>query len=376
MSVANGARALNAAERFFSQSYAQARERFLGAARDAGAAVASVAHPLSGFDGEALATDAVRIGHDDAPAVLLVSSACHGVEGFCGSAVQTMLLGDAPIAAAAREAGIALLLVHALNPWGFSHWRRVTQENVDLNRNFHDFSRPLPANPGYAELADAIVPATWPPGAESERRLQAYAERHGMAALQAAVTGGQYTHPQGLFYGGNAPTWSQHTLRRLLREQAGRCARLGWIDLHTGLGPSGHGEKIFAGRHDTAALARARAWWGEEVTSVDDGSSSSAPLEGLMWQAAIQECPQAEVTGIALEYGTLPLPDMLIALRRDHWAANQPTLAPAERLAVRRATRDAFYVDTPQWKDDIIRQARQAVLQALAGLSGGRTSAS
>ena len=36
-----------------------------------------------------------RDGPANAPAVLVVSSACHGLEGFCGSGVQVALLGDA-----------------------------------------------------------------------------------------------------------------------------------------------------------------------------------------------------------------------------------------------------------------------------------------
>jgi hypothetical protein len=52
-----------------------------------------------------------------------------------------------------------------------------------------------------------------------------------------------------------------------------------WIDLHTGLGPSGVGERIYAG-HDDAAMARARRWWGDQVTSIYDGSSTSALLTG------------------------------------------------------------------------------------------------
>jgi hypothetical protein len=89
----------------------------------------------------------------------------------------------------------------------------------------------------------------------------------------------------------------------VLQEHGTRCTRLGWIDLHTGLGPSGHGERIFACRDDAAALARARAWWGAGVTSIYDGSSTR-PLSGLMWMRRLRECPQAEYTGIALEYGT------------------------------------------------------------------------
>ena len=84
--------------------------------------------------------DVARDGPRNAKALLVVSSACHGVEGFCGSGVQVALLEDADWHRAAPDAGVAVLYVHGLNPWGFSWWRRTTHENVDLNRNFRDFS--------------------------------------------------------------------------------------------------------------------------------------------------------------------------------------------------------------------------------------------
>ncbi len=353
----------------FSQTYREARSKFLGAAEALGLAVHSHPHPMLGRDGEALAMDVVLDGARDAASLLIVSSACHGVEGYCGSGVQTLLLRDPAFRQAVAQAGVAVLYIHALNPYGFSWWRRTTQENVDLNRNFHDFSGPLPRNAGYDELAAAIVPSTWPPSAEVNAILQRFVEQHGVPALQAAISGGQYDHPEGVFYGGRNPTWSHVTLRRVLQDHATRCARLGWIDLHTGLGPSGVGERIFACKDDAAALQRARAWWGDKVTSLYDGSSSSAPLQGLMWSAIYDECPQAEYTGIALEYGTVPILQMMDALRADQWAEMHPE-APAEKLAqIKQQTRDAFYTDTDAWKAQIAAQALDAALGAVRGLA-------
>ncbi len=355
---------------FFSQSYGEARAKFLAAAEAAGLDVHSHVHPLLGRDGETLAMDVVLDGAAaGADRLLLISSACHGVEGYCGSGVQVALLGDAAFRSAARDAGVAVLQVHALNPYGFSWWRRTTHENVDLNRNFHDFSQPLPRNPGYAELAALLVPPAWPPSQAVKTAIADYVARHGMAGLQAAVSGGQHTHPEGLFYGGVNPTWSHLSLRHVLREHARHAKRLGWIDLHTGLGPSGHGERIFACRDDAEALARARAWWGNDITSTYDGSSTSAPLTGLMWLCAYEECPQAEYTGIALEYGTVPLMDVIDALRADQWLENHPETPEATRAAIKRQVRDAFYTDTDAWKERVLAQAVDAATQALRGLS-------
>ena len=83
------------AAQHFSQTYVEARTRFLDAARDAGAAVQSHLHPMRGHDGEEMAMDVVRLGAADAPGLLVISSACHGVEGYCGSGVQVALLRDA-----------------------------------------------------------------------------------------------------------------------------------------------------------------------------------------------------------------------------------------------------------------------------------------
>jgi len=352
----------------FAPSFAQARHMFLAAADAAGLDVESHPHPMLGRDGEMLAMDVVREGPRDAKSLLIVSSACHGVEGFCGSGVQHALLSDAGWHQLLRERQVAVLYVHALNPYGFSWWRRTTHENVDLNRNFHDFSQPLPANPAYDEIASLLVPPTWPPSAEVNAALQRYVATHGLQALQQAVTSGQHRHPEGLFYGGHNPTWSQVTLRHVLQDHATRCERLAWIDLHTGLGPSGVGERIFACRDDAAALARARAWWGSGVTSIYDGSSASARLTGMMWMSVYEECPQAEYTGIAMEYGTVPITEVVEALRADQWLENHPEADEAQARAIKQRMREAFYTDTEAWKQAVLTQAFDAARQAVAGL--------
>ena len=92
-------------------------------------------------------------------------------------------------------------------------------------------------------------------------------------------------------------------------------------------------------------------------------------LQGLMWGAAYEECPQAEYTGIALEYGTLPIMSMIGALRADQWLENHPDTPAAQRAQIKRQTRDAFYIDTDEWKRQIIAQAVDAAHGAIRGLA-------
>jgi hypothetical protein len=300
------------------------------------------------------------------------------VEGYCGSGVQVFALHDADWLAKARDAGTAVLYIHALNPYGFSHIRRTTHENVDLNRNFQDFTQPLPDNAAYRALHSLILPEHWPPDAANLESTQNFIAKNGAAAFQSAITQGQHEFPDGLFYGGNSATWSNLTLRQVLRQHA-LARRIGWIDLHTGLGESGVGERIWAGRDDASAVARARAWWGggqgghaaTPITSIYDGSSTSAFLTGLMWHAIYEEAPQAEYTGIALEYGTLPILDMMQALRAEHWLHKHPEAPPGLAHQIKTQMMTAFYTDTDLWRGQIISQARQAMFQAVDGLSLG-----
>jgi len=98
----------------FAQTYHEARSKFLGAADAAELDIHSHPHPMLGRDGEQLAMDVVRDGPADAAALLLISSACHGVEGFCGSGVQTTLLADRAWRAAEVPGGNGQSTAHAL----------------------------------------------------------------------------------------------------------------------------------------------------------------------------------------------------------------------------------------------------------------------
>ena len=319
--------------------------------------------------------DFALLGTPDASGLLFLMSGTHGVEGFCGSGCQVALMHDDRFMRAIERSGACVLLLHALNPYGFSHLRRANEDNIDLNRNFVDFDKPLPENPAYAEIHSLLLPETWPPAAESETRLRAWVERQGLKAYQAAVSVGQYRFPGGMFYGGSKPSWSNQTLRSVLREHAARRSRQAWIDFHTGLGPRGHGEKIYAGLDDAGDAARTKAFWGDEVTSVFDGSSSSAPVVGVTGGAARGECPATEFAGIALEYGTLPIEDVLRALRAEHWLANHPDAPREQRESIKREFRDAFYIDENDWKETVYTQALAACLHAVEHLTGARAHA-
>lgn len=355
----------------FSGSYPEARDKFITVARGAGGELHTIAHPERGPDGGELSTDVAWFGPRQAECVLVMISATHGVEGFAGSGAQVDWLNRDEVKR--LPPGAAALLIHAINPYGFAWLRRVTHENVDLNRNWVDFTQPLPENPGYDELAEAICPQDWSDAgrSRSEPVLAAYVASRGKAALQQAVSGGQYQHPKGIFYGGRAPTWSRQTQTRIYAEFLSSAAKVAILDFHTGLGPWGLGERIATAPRNNDGFARAARWYGNGVVSPYDGTSSSAPIVGDGLTASIALLPQAQVTAIALEFGTFPIESNLEALRADAWLHAYGRFGTPEEARIKAQIRSAFYGDTPEWKGMIAGQSLLAARQAVSGLCEG-----
>jgi hypothetical protein len=306
------------------------------------------------------------LGPIDAPATLLIVSGTHGVEGFTGSALQHHWFEHL---AAQRPSTLRVVLVHALNPYGFAWVRRVNEDNVDLNRNFVDWSKPPPANEDYGGLAQLLVPDAWDDDTQQSTTLQllAYAEDVGFPRLQEVVSGGQYTHPTGVFYGGTEPVWSHRWLVEHLAELVGSATRLGLIDLHTGLGPWGHGELISHEGGDAPNYQRGAAWWGD-VRSMRDGESVSADLEGD-WLGALDDLlADVEITAVALEFGTVDVVSVLQALRADAVLHAHGDPVGAEAAAVRAQVRAAFADDDPAWFDAVSARFDAVVDAAMSHL--------
>lgn len=349
-------------------TYAAARQRFLDAADQAGIQVTAHPHPLRGLEGEELAIDVAQLGAADADSVLVMVSATHGVEGYAGSALQSWWLDER--AAGLQSGSTRVVMIHGLNPYGFSWVRRVNEDNVDLNRNFVDWSQP-PRNERYGDVADLLVPAEWNDAAQTSttNALLEVAGQVGMDEFQSMVSGGQYDHPTGVFHGGSGPVWSNRWLTEHLPQLVAPALRLGVIDLHTGLGPWGHGELISHDSIGDPGYDRGAAWWGD-VRSMGDGESVSAKLSGD-WLGAIQAMvPEVEVTAAALEYGTVDMISVLQSLRADAWLHAHSDPTGHDAVAIRAQVRAAFVDDDPAWLATIIERFDEVASGALPALAG------
>ncbi len=355
------------ASALFSKDYFEARSRFRLAASRAGASLFAYLHPHArGPAGEELFIDVAVSGNPGDTALLAVAGT-HGVEGYAGAAVLTgWLTQQAGQVPKSRQ-----ILVHGLNPHGFAWDRRVTEENVDLNRNFIDWNAERPRNEHYILLADAIAPKDISETSTeaASRALRNYAREHGAFAMQETISKGQYTHPSGMYFGGACEQWSATTLKTIVAEHARSCRRAAILDFHTGLGPYGEAELISEDAPDSEAFARARTWYGDGICSTRAGDSVSAQVFGSVDGAIPSIFAGAETTTICVEYGTQSTLEVFQALRADNWLHTVAGLDHPDRSAIKAQIRRAFYPEEERWKSMIWNRGMRVLQQAMAGLA-------
>jgi hypothetical protein len=356
----------------FASSYGAARESFLRAGVDADASLESHRHSLRGPGGEALFLDVARLGAADARRVLLLASGTHGVEGLCGSGLQTFLLRDG--LADRLPAGLALVLVHAVNPWGFAWLRRVNEDNVDVNRNFLDHAAPHPENPDYDGLYQWLNPASIDTEtiAASVAALQRFQAERGHRAAYRALSGGQYAHPRGVQFGGTAPVWSNRVLRHVWSRHAGAPVEIAaYVDLHSGLGPRGVGLLLQTAAAGSPAAELAKAWWPDVIRTEPAAGGDAALVSGLIGPAFVASRAAPSV-GLVLEFGTLDMQQVILAVQADNWLHHHGDRSSESGRAIAQQMRDAFFLEDEEWQEKICARAREVLERGLAGLAETR----
>jgi hypothetical protein len=353
----------------FASSYADARAAFRDACAASGIEVEARRHPLAGPDGAPLFLDVARIGASDARRVLFLASGTHGVEGFCGSGIQNYLLQSG--LAKRVPPGVALVLIHAVNPWGFAFLRRVNEDNVDLNRNFLDHGAPHPMNADYDGLYDALNPVTLDEAtvANGLAALQRFQSERGATAAYRALSGGQYRHPRGVQYGGVEAMWSNRVLRELWSQHAASAELAVNLDLHSGLGPCGVGLLLQTAREQSVEARLSKAWWPDVIRSEPAQGSDAALVSGLMGPAFSSANAHAATVAIVVEFGTRDMLEVMLAVQADNWLHHYGSRDSAAGRAISQRMRDAFFVEDDAWKEKVCTRADETLERALAGMT-------
>lgn len=349
----------------FSETYHEAREKLLTACQD-GWAHEAMRHPLACPKGRPIFTDILWRGPQDAERVLVLCSGTHGVEGFTGSALQHQFATGTT----ALPDGMAVMLIHAVNPFGFAHLRRVNEDNIDLNRNFVDFSQGRPENAAYATIDALVNPTEWSveiasgiaSGIADIRAKTPYLE------FLKMISGGQYDFPRGIQYGGSGPCWSRRTMEAAWQARLSHARLVVQIDIHTGLGPSGEGVLMMAADDHEPHKAITADWFGPMMVTRRPANRVETILGGYM-NAGLEQALGGWIMPMTLEYGTEPGETVMMTMIEDNWLTHHGDPASAQGREVKQRILRAFYPSAPEWRGKILARGEEVIRKAVAGMT-------
>ena len=340
----------------FSQRYAGARDKFISNVETSSIVekLDHFPHPLKGPKNEKLFCDIAWTGNPKAENVLILVSGLHGIEGGVGSAIQS----DFVTRHRRLPADVCVILVHALNPWGFAWASRSDDQGIDVNRNFVDFSKALPAS----QAADI-----WHQLEQGKTDILKVSQDREQFDL---LSEGQYEEASAPYFGGKEPSWSRQIIEQLATQiKPATRNKVMVIDLHSGLGPYGFGELICDHPHEAKARDYAVEVFGPTVTEPAMGTSSSGTKLGLhdyFWHSQGEH-----VCFLTLEFGTFGNENLLKVLSDDQKLQQSGKLdwSDDETMDVKHAMQDFFCPDEKQWQELVLFRGRQVIEMALDGLS-------
>ena len=106
------------------------------------------------------------------------------------------------------------------------------------------------------------------------------------------------------------------------------------------------------------------------MTSPEGGTSTSAVVVGVMTDAFPQELPDAEVTSIAIEYGTYTVPRCWAPCAPTTGCTSAATSSRRWARTIKADIKERFFPSGDKWREMVWSRADQTIGWALKGCTG------
>jgi Protein of unknown function (DUF2817) len=352
---------------YFSPDYFTARSRWRTAASQLKCRLESheidAATPIN----DRLTIDVAIFGNPLAHKAVVISSGLHGVEGLFGSAVQLATI-DRYLATQQLPSDLSIVMIHMLNPFGCAWYRRWNEDNIDLNRNFlvgDEVYRGCP--PDYPSLDSFLNPRS-PPSRLEPFLLKSLGVigQYGMSTLKNTLPVGQYEFPQGLFFGGNAPSQTHQIVTAHLRRWLGLAQQVVHLDLHSGLGKWGT-YQLFAEITQNSPRYRWLSEQFDRILTLDPGDLVYQPRGtfGRWCQATFADL---SYDFLLAEFGTYPMLRVLKALRAENRAHWWGRVEDESSLRAKKELLEVFVPQSQQWRKLVLEQGVDLCLAGIQAM--------
>jgi hypothetical protein len=188
-----------------------------------------------------------------------------------------------------------------------------------------------------------------------------------VGALEAfvALSGGQYSHPAGVQFGGTEATWTRRTLESIWDTHLAGARDAVALDVHTGLGPMARLTVFQTADEADQAAELGRSWFPEHLHRADRAPEIEID-HGLMGPGLDAWADgRLHTSAFVVEFGTHDISQGATVFRADNWLHNHGTPLSPTGDEIRRAMLDFFYVDDEPWRTAVAQDGLAAFATVL-----------
>lgn len=351
---------------YFHNTYQEARDLFLKSSQDVNADLNAHTLSATGSQGETLSINVASFGSKNPEKTILLTTGLHGIEGFSGTAILASWLNEIKTNPINLES-TAIVLVHALNPYGFSWKRRTNENNVDLNRNF------ILANQEFVGASSDLKKVPWlqqpvsPTNAFFNLELKTLETifRYGFKTLRNALLLGQFEYPNGLFFGGKTYEESSLILQNHIDIWTRHAPKILHIDFHTGIGKNGTCHLLTFAPVNAKQTTWLKTHFGQEVTALGNGLLSGGKPDGIMvdWIAHHFASQKKDYAHLVAEFGTYPATRTFKSLYQENRFHNYPS---SQRDATKEDLMEVFNPSDLSWRNQCVTEGVQLISKAIS----------
>lgn len=307
--------------------------------------------------------------------VLFFTTGEHGIEGFTGASATHLFVEEYVDQVDPETTGICL--VHAINPWGMRNFRRVNENNVDLNRNYiyNPESLPQDINEYYAKEKEIFQLQHKVRDVKKEKtalyeKLNKGMMQEGYSGVKTAKSMGQFEFERGVYFGGYKEEESATYIKSWQRELLSTYGCVIHMDWHTALGPTNE-ITMLVSEHDPRKKDELKAQYG--MNNIDKFSPEKVKGDSTNYFHKLkkEEYPETKLFSALFEFGTFGTTrkaelrefTTIILENQLYWYGAEQE---EDRQWILNEFKNMFYPDEKEWRSKVMQEARlgmEAVLK-------------
>ncbi|PYZ96386.1 hypothetical protein CR205_11715 [Alteribacter lacisalsi] len=305
---------------------------------------------------------------------VMMTSGEHGIEGYAGAAAVHLFVDRYMRHIDPSDTGICL--VHGVNPWGMRHFRRVTENNVDLNRNYFPESSTIPTdiNQNYENESHIFQPDGPVEDIGKEKTVLYESLTKGMISrgtggIRKAKGMGQFEFERGVYFGGFKEEPSAAYMKTWQQRLLNTFENVVHMDWHTALGPTNEVTMVISDRIGKSE-EELKDSYGLENIKVFSSNNVQGDSTDYFYQMREKEAPSKKLFSALFEFGTFGTSHMaelrefatIILENQLYWNG---TDLRERREWIEEELYNMFYPEDEDWRKSILLESGHAMEEVL-----------